>query len=173
METPELKKIIEVILFISGKSISKDRLAKITDVPKTHIEEAVDLLKQEWNSDHGVFIEDIGSGYQISTRPEYADYILKLYPWKGSLKLSPPAAEVLSIVLYKQPITKPEINAIRGVDSQGIISTLLKNSLVKYGGRKDAPGKPRLLRINETFYHVFGIKDSSDIPSWEELGEAQ
>jgi len=173
METNELKKVIEVLLFISGKSVSKEKLAEIAGVSRAQIEETVTALKQEWNSNHGFFIENIGAGFQISTRPEYSGYILKLFPWKGSLKLSPASAEVLSIVLYKQPITKAEINAIRGVDSQGVISNLLKNSLIKYGGHKKTPGQPRLLRINDTFYHVFGIKDSADVPSWEELGEEQ
>jgi len=86
------------------------------------------------------------------------------------MRLSSSAAEVLSIVLYKQPVTTSEINEIRGVDSTGVIATLLKNNLIKYSGRKDAPGNPRLIRINEPFYHIFGIRDVSDIPSWRELG---
>ncbi|PIV18019.1 MAG: SMC-Scp complex subunit ScpB [Elusimicrobia bacterium CG03_land_8_20_14_0_80_50_18] len=170
METAELKKTIEALLFVSGKGISKKKIAEITEMPQEKISETVNALKQEWNSNHGVFIEEIGGGYQISTRPEYSPAILKLYPWKGVMRLSSSAAEVLSIVLYKQPVTTSEINEIRGVDSTGVIATLLKNNLIKYSGRKDAPGNPRLIRINEPFYHIFGIRDVSDIPSWRELG---
>ncbi|MCD6310958.1 MAG: SMC-Scp complex subunit ScpB [Elusimicrobia bacterium] len=170
METAELKKTIEALLFVSGKGISKKKISEITETPMDKITETVNALKQEWNSNHGVFIEEIGGGYQISTRPEYSPSILKLYPWKGVMRLSSSAAEVLSIVLYKQPVTKAEINDIRGVDSSGVIATLLRNGLVKYSGRKDAPGNPRLIRINNPFYHIFGIRDISDIPSWKELG---
>ncbi len=170
MDTAELKKTIEALLFVSGKGISKKKLSEITETPADKITETVNALKQEWNSNHGVFIEEIGGGYQISTRPEYSPHILKLYPWKGVMRLSSSAAEVLSIVLYKQPVTKAEINDIRGVDSTGVVATLLKNNLVKYSGRKDTPGNPRLIRINDPFYHIFGIRDVSDIPSWKELG---
>jgi len=172
METAELKKTIEALLFISGKAISKDRIATVTDSRPVAVEDAINELKLEWNSGrHGVFIEEIGGGWQISTRPECADYIIKLYPWKGVLRLSPSAAEVLSIILYKQPVTKAQINEIRGVDSQASVATLLKNSLIKYSGRKKAPGNPRLIRISENFYHIFGIRDISDIPSWKDLAE--
>ncbi|MBU4134758.1 SMC-Scp complex subunit ScpB [bacterium] len=170
METAELKKTIEALLFVSGKGISKKKISEITETPTEKITETVNALKQEWNSNHGVFIEEIGGGYQISTRPEYSPHILKLYPWKGVMRLSSSAAEVLSIVLYKQPVTKAEINDIRGVDSVGVIVTLLKNNLIKYSGRKNTPGNPRLIRINDPFYHIFGIRDISDIPSWKELG---
>ncbi|MBU3955442.1 SMC-Scp complex subunit ScpB, partial [bacterium] len=115
METAELKKTIEALLFVSGKGISKKKISEITETPTEKITETVNALKQEWNSNHGVFIEEIGGGYQISTRPEYSPHILKLYPWKGVMRLSSSAAEVLSIVLYKQPVTKAEINDIRGV----------------------------------------------------------
>jgi segregation and condensation protein B len=169
MEIEELKRHIEAVLFISGKAVQKQKLAELIGMPVKKIEEAVEQLKNEWNSGHGIILEEIGGGWQFSTRPEYANYILKLFPWKGTLKLSKSATEVLAIVLYKQPVTKAEINAIRGVDSQGPIATLLKNSLIKPSGRKNIPGKPRLFRVSENFYHIFGIKDSSDIPSWEEL----
>ncbi|MCD6412953.1 MAG: SMC-Scp complex subunit ScpB [Elusimicrobia bacterium] len=171
METEELKKHIEAILFISGKTVKKRKLAELTGASEKQIAEAAECLQNEWNSNHGIILEEIGGGWQFSTKPEYADYVLKLYPWKGNLKLSKSAAEVLSIILYKQPVTKAEINAIRGIDSQGPIATLLKNSLIKTSGRKNVPGKPRLFRVSENFYHIFGIKDETDIPSWDEMEE--
>ncbi len=169
MEIEELKKHIEAILFISGKAVEKKKIAELTGEPLKNVEAAGEELKRDWNSGHGIVFEEIGGGWQFSTKPEYSSYILKLYPWRGTLKLSKPAAEVLSIILYKQPVTMAEINAIRGVDSQGPVATLLKNSLIKTSGRKNIPGKPRLFRVSENFYHIFGIKDESDIPSWEEL----
>jgi len=169
MDNTELKNIIEAMLFISGSGVSAQKIASITEEELSKVNSVLSEIEKEYAQNHGIFLEQVGGKWKFTTKPQYAPWLLKLYPWKGILKLSPSAAEVLSIILYHQPITKAEINEIRGVDSSGPIATLLKHSLIKISGRKDVPGRPHLLRVSEKFYSVFGIKDASDIPSLDEL----
>ena len=105
----------------------------------------------------------------VFTKKEYSEWIKKFLKRELTLHLSPQALEVLAIILYRGPITRPEIDSIRGMDSSGVIRTLLEKKLIKLAGRKKVPGRPLLYRVSDKFYQYFGIKDTSDLPSWEEI----
>lgn len=168
-----LEEIAEALIFVSGAGISEEKISQIAGAPISDVQKSLENLEKKYATGYGFFLEKTGGKWKFATREEFADKILALFPEKGTLRLTPSAAECLSIILYKGPITKAEINEMRGVDSTGPLSTLLKHKLIKVSGRKNAPGKPKLLKISDDFYSVFGIRDEADIPSWEELGEEE
>ena len=114
---------------------------------------------------------EIANGYQLTTRSEYANWIKKLNKIKVSTKLSKPAMETLAIIAYKQPIIKPEVEKIRGVDSGGVIKTLLERKLIKIIGRMDIVGKPMMYGTTSEFLQYFGLKDLTDLPTLREFQE--
>lgn len=114
----------------------------------------------------GLMVEEVGGGYKMVTRPEYAEYVKRLKPPKRE-KLSRAALETLAIVAYRQPITKAEIENLRGVRSEGPLFTLLQRQLIKPVGRKKAPGKPVMYGTTEKFLEIFGLRDLSELPPLE------
>jgi len=166
----ELKKIIELLLFINGKPISERKLMEVLETDKDTLLKCIEELKDDYSKkETALFIEKIGGGWQISTKPDYSDWVKKFFKRELTLNLSPQALETLSIILYKGPITRPEIEDIRKSDSSGVIRTLLEKRLIRISGRKNVPGKPLLYRVTDNFYQYFGIENKDDIPSWEEI----
>jgi segregation and condensation protein B len=129
-------------------------------------------LKEEYDSQaRGFQIVEVAGGFQIATRPQFAPYILKLNRHKRKNPLSIPALETLAIIAYKQPITRAEIEAIRGVDSSGVLHNLLELGLIKIAGRKEVVGHPPLYGTTEEFLKVFGLRQLADLPSIREIRE--
>jgi segregation and condensation protein B len=155
MEPAEAKKIIEALLFASEKPMTIEQMKEVLEeVDAKEIKTAVLELKSEYEGLGRSFkIYEVAGGYQMVTAPEFADYLKKFYRVKSKDKLSKPALETLAIIAYRQPITKAEIEDIRGVNVDGVINTLADRLLIRITGRKDAPGRPILYvkRASETF----------------------
>ena len=169
-----LKPLIEALIFASDQPLSTARIATlIDDVPRADITAALRELVAEYNSQsRGIYIEEVAGGWQIRTKPEYAPWIRRLFKL-GPQKISRAALEVLSIVAYKQPITRAEIENIRGVDCAGVIKTLLEKNLIRIAGRKDAPGRPAMYGTTKEFLEVFGLKELSALPTLKEIEELE
>jgi segregation and condensation protein B len=163
--------IIESLLFASDKPLSAERIqAVIKDITPDGIEQAINSLNEKYQTgDHCFAIKRIARGYQIYTLPDFAPWIKALFSHTRREKLSFPALEVLSIVAYKQPIVKSEIDRFRGVNSEGPLFTLLDRKLITIVGRKPAPGRPLLYGTTQDFLTHFGLNDLDDLPKMEEL----
>ena len=175
MEDQELKAAIEAILFIAGNPLSLDRFKGLfEEAAEEQIEAQLALLKQDYDGrDAGVMLAEVAGGYQLATRPEQAAWIRKFKSVKVSSKLSKPALETLAIVAYKQPITRTEVELIRGVNIGGIMRNLMERRLVKIVGKKDVPGKPMLYGTSQEFLQYFGLKDLSALPTLKEFQELE
>jgi segregation and condensation protein B len=175
LEDQELKSAIEAILFIAGNPLSVDRLKSLfEDATQEQIEAQLATLRHDYDDrGAGIMLAEIASGYQLATRPEFAAWLRKFRSVKVSTKLSKPALETLAIVAYKQPITRTEAEAIRGVNIGGIMRNLMERRLVKIVGKKDVPGKPMLYGTTPEFLQYFGLKDLSALPTLKEFQELE
>jgi segregation and condensation protein B len=170
MEAREKKSLIESLLFVSGEPVTLTGLKNITEIPEPEIKQFLEELMAEYEGKNsGLQIAEIASGYQMVTNPVYAPWIRKFKNTATSNKLSMPALETLAIIAYNQPITKAEIEQIRGVNSDGVIKTLLDRRLIKIMGRREVPGKPLLYSTTREFLQYFGLKDLADLPTIKEL----
>ena len=169
-----VKRIIEALLFASAEPLTFQKIREITDIahplkPRV-IREIIEELRDEYISQQrGFRIEEIAQGFALRTCPEHGPYIELLYRNKRTEKLSHPAAEVLAIIAYKQPITRPQIDAIRGVDSSGVIYSLLERQLIEPVGKLEAPGRPTLYGTTTHFLKHFGLRDIKELPN---MGDA-
>jgi segregation and condensation protein B len=160
---------VECVLFVANEPLSVERIAQVIDLGLEDTKELLDMLTRDYNEQkRGMQVVELAGGYQISTRPELAVYIERLYKpqFQG---LSHAALETLAIIAYKQPVTRGEIELIRGVQSDRAVSTLLEKQLVKEIGRKDGPGRPILFGTTEQFLRHFGLKDLEELPPPEEF----
>ena len=170
----EKKSLIEALLFVSGDPVSLTSLKNTTEFPENDLKQLLDELILEYKQkDSGVIIIEIANGYQMVTNPYYAQWLKKFTNTNASNKLSMPSLETLAIVAYKQPIIKAELEQIRGVNSDGVIKTLLDKRLIKIMGRKEVPGKPLLYGTTQEFLHYFGIKDLTELPTLKELAREE
>ncbi len=157
-----LPQAIECLLFAAGDPVTPQRLAELCGVEIGQVEQAIERLC-EMLSDHGLQVLRVAGGYTLGTRPEYADYVHRLRQPPAE-RLSAAALEVLAIVAYRQPVTKPEIDQIRGVDSGSALRSLVAKRLVTTRGRKEGPGRPPLYVTTEYFLRAFGLNDLSELP---------
>jgi segregation and condensation protein B len=165
----EMLAAVECVLFVANEPLSVERIAQVIDLGLEDTKELLDMLTRDYNEQkRGMQVVELAGGYQISTRPELAVYIERLYKpqFQG---LSHAALETLAIIAYKQPVTRGEIELIRGVQSDRAVSTLLEKQLVKEIGRKDGPGRPILFGTTEQFLRHFGLKDLEELPPPEEF----
>ncbi len=173
MEDYEIKPIIEALLFISVDPIAIDRLKEIlTGVEKDQIREKLFSLQEEYaGSDRGMQIVEVAGGYQMSTRAEMSPWIRELEKIKTASRLSQPSLETLAIIAYKQPLTRAEIEAIRGVDAAGVLKTLLDRRLVKIVGRKEVAGRPLIYGTTREFLMYFGLANLTALPTLKEFSD--
>lgn len=158
-----LKHVIECMLFVSTEPLSAKHLAEALQVDQDTIDEAMDALQRHLDESSGLQLMRVAGGYQLCTRPEYADYCaIILQPARK--KLSKAALETLAIIAYRQPCTMPEIEAVRGVSVDGVVKTLQDRGLVKEAGRKHAPGRPVLFETTPEFLEYFGLDNISELP---------
>ncbi len=176
MEDQELKAAIEALLFVSTGPLTVDRLSGIFEEEATpeRINAQIQAIRQEYDDrGSGLLLAEVAGGHQLATKPELASWIRKFKSVKTSAKLSRPALETLAIVAYKQPITRTEIEAIRGVNIGGIVRNLMERRLVKIVGKKDVPGKPMLYGTTPEFLQYFGLKDLGALPTLKEFQELE
>jgi segregation and condensation protein B len=168
-----LKGILEAILFVSGEPLSVDRMLGVVEgVVREELMSALRALQADYATEgRGLQLVEVAGGFQIATRPDCAPWIKRLERVKEGARLSRSAMETLAIVAYKQPAVRSEIEQIRGVDSAGVLKTLLERRLVRIVGRKDAPGRPIMYGTTRQFLQAFGMKDLSDLPALRDIKE--
>jgi segregation and condensation protein B len=170
-----LKGAVETLLFVSDKPVSLEQLKTALEVVSIiDIRKIVQTLTQEYQTrQSGLSIIEIAGGYQMLSNPSYASYVRNFFKTKQKEKLSKPALECLAIVAYRQPVTRAEIELIRGVNSDGTVTHLLEKELIKVMGRKEIPGKPYLYGTTKQFLEYFGLKALEDLPKLEEFPALQ
>lgn len=166
VQTDDLKKIVETLLFITDRPVKPSRLADVIDNTNAkQVREIITALQDEYvKQGRAVQIVEIGGGFQMATKPEYGRWVRKLYNEKMTTKLSNAALETLAIIAYKQPITRAEMEAIRGVDVAGPLERLLERSLVRVVGKKDTIGRPMVYGTTDEFLRMFGLNKLSELP---------
>jgi segregation and condensation protein B len=167
----ELATSIEALLFASDQPLGTSRLAEVlSNAPRQDIEAALRHLEAAYAAPERAFrLVKVAGGWQLATKTEYAEVIRRLYTGKRRVRLTKAALETLAIVAYKQPTTRPEIDAIRGVASGGVLETLLERSLVQIAGRSEGVGRPLLYATTPEFLQYLGLDRLADLPSLEEL----
>lgn len=167
----EAANAIECVLLVSGEPVRIDQLADAVQAPAEVVVAAVALLRREY-AGRGLEVQEVAGGYQLGTRPAYADAVRRYLGSAGREPLSQAALETLAIIAYRQPITRPEIEALRGVRSEHILERLEERRLIKAVGRKPAVGRPILYGTTEAFLRYFGLRDLSDLPPLDAAGGA-
>jgi len=163
VRTPDsLVPAIESLLFAADEPLSLRRLAGILDAPASQVESALTMLERACQG-RGIRLARVSGGFQFLTRPEFAPFVHNLRQPKQE-RLSRPALETLAIIAYKQPLTRAEIDQVRGVNSSYTLDTLLSRRLVREAGRKNTPGRPFLFATTENFLRTFGLASLSDLP---------
>jgi segregation and condensation protein B len=166
------KSIVEALLFAANAPLSLSRLAQIVGKDPLEIIQAIETLNQDYEATGRTFrIHQVSAGYQLYTQPDYGQWVRSLFEHTHRVRLSKPSLEVLAIIAYEQPTTKPEIEKLRGIDSAGPIMTLLDRKLIQIEGRAKRPGSPFLYRTTKEFLRYFGLNDLADLPRKEDLEE--
>ena len=172
MNENELRAALEAVLFVSNEPVTLDSLAESLGEPKEAITAQLDAIKATLDANVGGFmLEQTAGGYRIATRAEHEPILKKYFARKGENRLSIAALETLAIVAYRQPITAPEVSENRGVNSTGVLRTLLERRLIRVAGRKNVVGSPFLYRTTREFLIHFGLNDIRDLPRLEEFGD--
>lgn len=166
------QKIIEALLFVTREPLSASKLESILHLPEESIEQVLEHLVEEYEN-RGVKVLKVAHGYILGTNPECSEYVEHFKNFPIESRLSPQALETLAIIAYKQPVTRPEIERIRGVISDGVIDTLVTKKLIEEKGRSDAPGRPFIYATTNDFLKHFGIKDVADLPPLANIEEQE
>jgi len=173
-ERGEIEAAIEAVLFVATEPVPRSRLLELFGSREQEMaEQALDSVLERYEpaDDRGVVAEVVAGGVRIVTRPELNSYLRKFFEVSGRTRLTMASLETLAIVAYRQPITGPEIQELRGVGSSGVLRTLLERRLIKIAGRKQVVGKPFLYRTTRDFLMHFGLESLDDLPPLEEFEE--
>lgn len=172
MERKDLKSIVESLLFVADGPLTLHRLGEVLeDADKDEILAALHELQAEFENDRrGVRLAEVAGGYQLRTAAVNADWVKKFLGGRPA-RMSRATLETLAIIAYRQPVTKAEIEAIRGVDVDGVVTTLLERNLIRAVARKDVPGRPFLYGTTAEFLQLFNLKDLSHLPTLKEMEE--
>lgn len=167
--------ILEGLLFVVGdEGITLDNIAEIMEITKKDAQELLKELREEYNKDNrGIRISFIGEAFKLTTKQEYKEYYQKLITTRGSNTLSQAALETLAIIAYNQPITRAEIDELRGIASINMIRKLMAKDLVKISGKSNLPGKPNLYKTTSEFLDYFGLATINDLPDLPEKIEEE
>ena len=172
MEIREIQSIIEAVLFAAGDPVELERLADIVDVDKRSLREILKKMMDSYNFERrGIHIIRMQDSYQMCTNGVYAEYIGRLAEPPRKQNLSNAALEVLSIVAYKQPVTRSTIEHIRGVNCDYIVNRLIERNFIEEKGRLEAPGRPILFGTTQHFMRAFGISELDELPEFDSLGQ--
>jgi len=171
MNKNQIKLVLEALIFASDTPITLKQLTSIlVDVSAGDLEEALSELQKDYER-RALVLKKVSGGYQFTTRPEYVDWVGQMFEAKARSRLSRAALESLAIVAFKQPISRVEVSAIRGVNSEGVIKKLLDARLITISGRDSGPGRALLFKTTSEFLQYFGINDISDLPRPKEVEE--
>jgi segregation and condensation protein B len=163
---------VEALLLATGEPLSTGDLASLLRAPKGVVLEALEKLRARFaDESHGLDVVEIAGGWQLGTKPAFSSLVEKMLREIRKVRLSPAALETLAIIAYRQPVTRAEIEAIRGVNVDGVMKTLLDRDLIRITGKKDEVGKPLLYGSSENFLMHFGLRALSDLPPLSEFDE--
>ena len=169
----ELKAIVEALIFASPDPLTLKAMCKVLDSePKEDVHAALVELKQDYERPGGLQLVEVAGGYQIVTRSDLHEWVRRLFHERSTQKLTAQGLETLAVIAYKQPITALEIGEIRGVNTSGVLNTLLERHLVKIVGRKPVVGRPFMYATTREFLIRFGLNDLSDLPRVEDMAAA-
>jgi segregation and condensation protein B len=172
MEQAQLKAVIEALVFASPDPLTPRMLNRLlNDEPKEDVQAALKALQADYVERGGLHLAEVAGGFQITTRPEFHEWVRRLFHERSSNKLSAASLETLSVIAYKQPVTAAEIGEIRSVNTSGVLSTLLERHLIKIVGRKDVVGRPFLYGTTKEFLLRFGLNDLNDLPKIEDMAQ--
>lgn len=179
MQKKEINQIVEALLFALPEPLTQPQLnsvfeADLVDLELTNLEKIIEDLNYLYNKNDNAFtIVKVAGGYQLVSRSEYEIFIRRLLKKSGRLALTNASLETLAIVAYRQPVNRFEIESIRGVDSSGVLRTLLSKNLIKIKGRDAGPGRPLLYNTTEKYLEYFGLNDLSEMPKISELSDLE
>lgn len=174
MDIAEIERAVEAILFAVGDPIELSRLSEILEVDEPSLEKVITKLRDDYDFEkRGIKIVKLENSYQMCSAPIHAPYIRKALETKRAPRLSPPLLEVLSVIAYRQPVTRAYVEQVRGVDCSYSITSLVEKGLIKESGRLDVPGKPILYRTTKEFLRVFGLETLNDLPELPEFADTE
>jgi segregation and condensation protein B len=167
---PEPTDILEAMLFASDVPIEAERIREVLDLASPDDARALvtEMTARLEQTGRALRVVEAGGGYRLVTRPELAPWLVRLARSRSRSRLSRPALETLAIIAYQQPVSRPEIDAVRGVNSEGVLDSLMEKRMVRIAGRKDAPGRPFLYETTRDFLVAFGLRDLAELP---QIGE--
>ena len=170
----QLVAIVEALVFASPEPLTPKQLFKLLETePKEEVDAALRELTRRYEArGGGLQLVQVAGGYQVVTRPELHDWVRRMFHERTTQKLSVQALETLSVIAYKQPVTAAEIAEIRGVNTSGVLGTLLERGLVKISGRKQVVGRPFLYATTREFLDRFGLRDLTELPKVEDMADA-
>jgi segregation and condensation protein B len=169
----ELKAILEALIFASPEPLTPKAMLKLlASEPKEDVEAALAELKNDYERPGGLQLVEVAGGYQIVTRPDLHEWVRQLFHERTTQKLSVQALETLAVIAYKQPVTALEVAEIRGVNTAGVLNTLLERHFIKIAGRKQVVGRPFLYATTREFLIRFGLRDLRDLPEVTQMAEA-
>ncbi|MBT3270635.1 SMC-Scp complex subunit ScpB [Candidatus Poribacteria bacterium] len=173
MDLVTLKRTIEALLFAAGAPITVPQIVEVVEELDTRTARSLlTELQDEYDANaRGFKLVEVQKGYQLATRQDYSASVQKLFTKEIAARLSPAALEALAIVAYHQPVTRAEVEDIRGVNSDSVLNSLIERKLITISGRRDVPGRPLLYATTDRFLEHFGLRDVADLPSLDELGE--
>ena len=162
---------LEAVLLVAAEALSLRKLVSYaTLADSTEAEQLIETLNQCYNAgDSAFFIEQVGNGYQLMTRPQFAPWLSKVHQRKARLSLSPAAMETLTIIAYRQPVTRADVESLRGVQSAEMLKHLLERGLIRIAGTEDSLGRPYLYGTTSLFLENFGLRSLAELPNADEL----
>ena len=169
----ELKAILEALIFASPEPLTPKAMFKLLDSePREDVQAAIAALKRDYDRPGGLQLVEVAGGYQIVTRPDLHEWVRRLFQERSTQKLTVQGLETLAVIAYRQPVTAAEVAEIRGVNTSGVLNTLLERHLIKIVGRKQVVGRPFLYATTKEFLIRFGLNDLNDLPKVEDMAEA-
>jgi len=166
----QLARQIEALLAAAEEPLSLDRICELTGCGTESAEQAVERIERELGSGgHGIIVAKLAGGYRIVTDPELGSVVAQLFEGKRRSRLSRAALESLAVVAYRQPVTRAQIEAVRGVNSDSAVRTLLERDLIRITGREEVPGRPLLYGTTDSFLEYFGLSDLGHLPRMDEI----
>jgi len=169
--TVDFKAVVEGLLLVAEGPVRPDRIALVLEIEEEQAKTLLQKLQEDYeHSSRGFVLQSVAGGFQLRTRPEHAQWI-RAFRKSRPFRFSRAALETMAIVAYRQPVTRAEIDYLRGVDSGGVIRTLLDKRLVRILGKKDIPGKPLIYGTSREFLELFGLRDLTGLPTLKEFND--